>query len=148
MKLNTYRFGEIEIDESRIIHFKDGLPGLEELKNFVVVVNEQTKPFYWLQAIDEDISLPVVSPFDIDPDYSPLVDDSYFEELEIENDEDILVLNVAVIPQDITKATVNMMAPIIINSSLNKGKQIVIEGIDYQIRQPIIEMLKKLVREA
>lgn len=147
MLLNTRRFGEIEISEERIIAFNEGIPGFEHLKRFIVILLDQTKPFYWLQAIDEDISLPVISPFDVNPEYSPMIDDSVFNELELEREEDILVLNVAVIPDDMTKMTVNLAAPVLINVAKNLGKQIIIEGGEYQMRYNIFEIVMKLLKE-
>jgi len=37
MLLKTKHFGEINIDESKIIEFKDGIPGFENLKRYVVL---------------------------------------------------------------------------------------------------------------
>jgi len=145
MIIKTRRFGEIDISEDKIITFKEGLPGLEYLKKFIIIILEQTKPFYWLQAVEDDVSLPVISPFDIDKDYSPIIDDVVFEDLELEDEKDLLVLSVAVIPSDINKMTANMAAPILINIAKNIGKQIIIEEGDYQIRQPIFEAVFKKI---
>ena len=50
MRIQTAVFGELEICQDRIIFFKEGLPGFEELKRFVLIILEQTRPFLWLQA--------------------------------------------------------------------------------------------------
>ena len=139
MLIKTSTFGPLEINEDKIITFRDGIPGFEELTRFIVVVLEQTKPFFWLQAIDEDISLPLISPFDIKADYSPIIDDSVFADLLLEREEDLLVLAVAVIPPEVTKMTANLAAPILINIAANFGRQVLIEGGEYQIREPIFE---------
>ena len=36
-KVNTDRFGEIEIDEKRIVHFKDGIPAFEDEHEFIIL---------------------------------------------------------------------------------------------------------------
>ena len=35
MVIQTTRFGEIEVDEKKIIEFEKGIPGIEELKRFI-----------------------------------------------------------------------------------------------------------------
>ncbi len=148
MLLNTKRFGEIEVSEDKIIHFKEGILGLEHLKRMVVIILEQTKPFYWLQAIDEDISLPVISPFEIDSEYSPVIDDSVFEKIHLKNESDLLVLSVAVIPDDIKRMTANLAAPILINIADNFGCQVLIEKGDYDIRYPIFKAVYEKMKGA
>jgi len=147
MLLNTKRFGDIEISDDRIITFKEGIPGFEHLRSFIVILLDQTKPFFWLQSVEEDISLPVISPFDVNADYSPMIDDSIFDELGIEKEDDLLVLNVAIIPDDMTKMTVNLVAPILINVAKNLGKQIIIEGGEYQMRYLVYDTVMKLIKE-
>lgn len=143
MLLHTSTFGELDVQEEKIIIFKDGIPGFEELKRYVIIILEQTRPFMWLQAVDEDMSLPVLSPFDLDNSYSPIVDDSVLSELKIEREEDLLVLVVSVIPQEVTKMTANMAAPILINTTCGYGRQVLSEGSDYQIRQPIFDIVSE-----
>lgn len=148
MLLKTKRFGEIEVSEDRIIHFKEGIFGLEHLKRMIVIILEQTKPFYWLQAIDEDISFPVISPFEIDSGYSPIIDDSVFEKIDLKNETDLLVLSVAVIPDDIKRMTANLAAPILINIADNYGCQVLIEKGDYDIRHPIFNVVYEKMKGA
>ena len=148
MQLNTTLFGEIEVEENKIIRFEDGLPGFENLKDYLLVILEQTKPIFWLQAIEEDIALPVISPFDVDPDYSPMINDDVFEKIDLVNEEDLLVLTVAVIPDELNRMTANMAAPVLVNTVAGKGCQVLIESDDYQIRQPVFEALLKKTEEA
>ncbi len=146
MLIKTSTFGNLEIDEEKIITFREGIPGFENLKRFIVVILDQTKPFFWLQAIDEDISLPLISPFDILQDYSPIIDDQVFADLGLDREEDLLVLNVAVIPREVTRMTANLAAPILINIAANVGRQVLTEGSEYQIRQPIFESVCRLMQ--
>ena len=47
------------------------------------------------------------------------------------------------IPSDITQMTVNLNAPIIINSESRKAIQSIVENEGYDIKYPIYESLKK-----
>jgi flagellar assembly factor FliW len=44
MKIATAHFGEVEIDENKILIFEKGLPGLEEDKRFALLSNEDCRP--------------------------------------------------------------------------------------------------------
>ena len=52
MKLNTKLFGKIEIDETRIIHFEDGIIGFPDMKRFLLIHDEESDNHFisWLQS--------------------------------------------------------------------------------------------------
>lgn len=140
MRVETDRFGVFELDEKNMIRFPSGLPGFEDLKEYIVLKILDTKPIYWLQSIENKyISLPVIIPFEIFEDYCIEIDDNELMDLNIESQNDILVLNVVVIPDEITKMTANMAAPIIINARLGTGKQLLIDSQDLPVRHPVYE---------
>lgn len=148
MVIQTTRFGEIEVDENKIIEFEKGIPGIEELKRFIFLTPKESYPIFFLQSIDEkDIALPVVNPYDFKADYNPKVKESVFKEIEIESDEDILVLNVAVVPKDLKKMTVNLAAPILINIKKFKAKQVILDDKQYSIREPMYNSLVTLIQQ-
>lgn len=148
MKIETSRFGEIEIDDKKIIFFPQGIPGLEEIKRFALVHHDRTYPINWLQAVDvPHISLPVIDPFEIMPDYKFDIIDDDISDLSLSAKNDLHVVNVVVIPEDIKKMTVNLSAPVLINIRTNLGKQVIIDRRDYQIRCPVFEQICKKFRE-
>ena len=53
MNIKTRRFGEIEIDEKKIISFPHGIPGLETFKRYALIQHDKTYPINWLQAVDD-----------------------------------------------------------------------------------------------
>ena len=143
MKIDTIRFGEIQIEEEKFVKFDAGLPGMEELKRFVLISTDETAPFHWIQAVDDaTISLPVVNPFDLCPEYDPVVSEDVFNELDIKDTKELLVLTISVIPKEHRNMTANFMAPIIINTVNNKGAQVIMDSSDYNMREPIFERVQ------
>ena len=70
MVIKTTRFGEIEIDESRIIHFAEGLVGFPEDKKYVVMEHKPGSPFMWLQSLSSpNLAFVIMNPFLFYPDY-------------------------------------------------------------------------------
>ncbi len=65
------RFGTSETSENKLIDFPAGLPGFEDLRKFIIVEADNTKPIYWLQSIEnKHIALPVIVSFAIINDYN------------------------------------------------------------------------------
>jgi flagellar assembly factor FliW len=148
MTFQTRRFGRIEIPEEKVLRFNGGIPGLECMKRSILIKVEETMPFYWLQSLEDgDFSLPVISPLVIDAAYSPSVEDDALEELELDRDEDLLIVAVAVIPKDVTKMTANMAAPLLINIQKNIGRQVILDNPAWQMRQPIYDAVCRKLKE-
>jgi len=144
MEFNTTKFGIIEVDDTKIINFENGLLGFEELKKYTIIKAEETKPFYWLQSLeDKSIALPCMNPFVIMPEYNPIIDEVVLHSLNANDSKKLMVITTVTVPSDPIKATTNLVAPIIINTENNKGLQYVTTNTDYNIRQPVFMEVKK-----
>jgi len=145
MLIDTRHFGQIEIDEKGIIDFPEGLPGFEYVKKFVLLSNsDEDNVFWWLQSVDKpDLAFVVIDPKYIKEDYEVDVPDEEVEVLNIDEKCDITVLSIVVVPEDITQMTANLKAPIIINNTNKKGKQVVLECKDYSIKHYIMQEHKQ-----
>ena len=138
MIVETERFGPFELKDDKIIDFPLGLPGFEDLHKFIILEISETKPIYWLQSTENKyIALPVIIPFEMIEDYFIEIRDSELQELHVENQNDLLIMNVVVIPGELQKMTVNLAAPIIINAKVGIGKQIIIDAMELPIRFPV-----------
>lgn len=146
MLIDTDRFGTFDTKDSKLIEFPQGLPGFEDLRHFIILEVGQTKPIYWLQSTENKfIALPVILTFEILDDYYIDIRDNELDELNIESQNDLLILNVLVIPEQIEKMTVNLAAPIVINAVRGIGKQIIIDAKTMPIRMPIYEAIMKRI---
>ena len=144
MLIETDRFGSFDTKDNKVINFPQGLPGFEELSSFIILEVPQTKPIYWLQSTeDKYIALPVILSFEILDDYYIDIRENELEELRVESQNDLLVMNVVVIPEKIENMTVNLAAPIIINAVRGYGKQIIIDAKTLPIRWPVYEAIMK-----
>ncbi|MBQ5431546.1 MAG: flagellar assembly protein FliW [Lachnospiraceae bacterium] len=145
MQVNTRLFGEIDIDDAKIITLTKGIIGFPDLCKFTLIYDEEEnreQTLMWLQSMDEpQFAIPVVTPDTIFPDYNPTVEDDMLMELGELNEDNTYCLVTMKVPKDITQMTVNLKAPIIINTDTLKGNQIIIED-DLPVRQPVYEILK------
>ncbi len=146
MQITTKVFGEITIDDDKIIHFPKGIIGFPDLTEFTLVHDEEkgTDSIHWLQSIQEPaFAMPVMDPLIVCPDYNPEADDELFNVLgEIKPDE-LLVLVTVTVPKDLTKMSVNLKGPIVINAAEKRALQIIVEGDEYKVKFPIYDILNK-----
>ncbi|MDQ6422503.1 flagellar assembly protein FliW [Paenibacillus sp. LHD-117] len=118
--------------------FEQGIPGFEHVKQFVFEEMGDELPMKLMKAEDDsEVSLLVASPFMFYPEYEWKLPDSVKEELEIESEADVEVWSVMTIPLDLVGATVNLLAPIILNTRTGKGKQLILHEHTYSSRAPI-----------
>ena len=146
MKLTTREFGEVEVDDNKIIDFPNGIIGFPDLKRFTLMHDEKesASTIMWLQSIDEpEFALPVMDPLIVCPDYKPMIDKNGVTELGELDDQEMLVLVTVTVPHDLTKMTVNLMGPIIINTKDMKASQNIVDNEEYPVKFPIYDILKK-----
>lgn len=148
MLVNTKHFGEIELQEDKIIHFEHGILGFEDYKKYTLLfdVEEGDAPVIsWMQSVDEpSLALPVISPFMIKEDYNPIIDDEALTTLGEISDENALILVIISVPKEISNMTANLKAPIIINSNTNVACQIVVQNSDYEIKHHFYSALQDI----
>ncbi|WP_434753181.1 flagellar assembly protein FliW [Paenibacillus amylolyticus] len=125
----------MEVDEKSIYQFPRGLPGFEDETSFALIPWEET-PFSYLQSLKEkELSFLVVSPFEFNQSYSFELSDEDKEELQIE--EDVAVFSIVTIHSEITKSTMNLLAPVVVNPVKRIGKQVVLQQSSYLTRHLI-----------
>lgn len=146
MQITTRVFGEITIDDEKIIHFPSGIIGFPELQDFALIHDEEkgTDTIHWLQSLQEPaFAMPVMDPLIVCPDYNPEVDDELLANIGEIHPDDLLVMVTVTVPKDIKKMTVNLKGPIVINASKRLATQVIVEGDNYQVKFPIYDILNK-----
>ena len=141
MKLNTARFGEIDIEENRIFSFVMPIIGFDMLHKFIILDPNKDTLFKWLQSIEDPaLAFPIISVSALNLDYTIDLPDNIVETLDIKNVESLLVMNITSIPQDNPKGTtINLLAPLIFNLDNQNAAQVVLSGSGYDISYPMFK---------
>ena len=145
MKVNTRLFGGIDVQEDKIINIDKGIIGFPDMKLFTLVFDSEKddKNIMWFQSLDEPaFAMPVVVPNDIIEDYNPTIEDELLQPLGELTPENTYVLVTVKVPRNIEEMTINLKAPIIINTDTLIGGQIIVED-DVEVRFPVYDLLKK-----
>lgn len=139
MQLNTYYFGEIEVQDSQIIHFEEGLPGFENEQKFVLLNNYDTEepvPFMWLQSVkDPDLAFVVTIPFFMRPDYEFDIPNEICEQIDLKSPEQAGVYTICRISGPMESMSLNLRSPIIINAENRKAVQMVLADTKYTTKE-------------
>lgn len=148
MRVNTKWFGTVDIDDNKIITFDLGIIGFEYCKQFTLIYDVDKgdeAAIMWLQSLDEAaLALPVMKPEYIMKGYDPVVEDEILNNLggDIKN-ANLAVFCTVTVPEDLTKMTINLKAPIIVNADTLKGVQLIADNEDYAVKYPIYNILKE-----
>lgn len=128
-RIKSSYYGDLEVQPDNIFYFKNGMLGFDSLNNFVLISDDDIAPFKWLMAIEEpEIMFPVVSPYNIDPNYNPGKDIGL----------DKFVLFVVVTLNDGEgNMTANMKAPVVLNSLDLTGEQRILTFEKYSVNHLI-----------
>ena len=140
MQLNTKHFGVIEIDEKEIIYFPSGIPGFENVKKYTLLgMQENEGTFFWLQGVDDpELAFVVTDPFAVNDNYFVDADDDEIKEIDAKDADRILTLAIVTVPEDITKISVNLKAPLLINMDNNRGMQVIMKNETFPVRYYIM----------
>jgi len=141
MKIQTTRFGEIAIDESSCFEMVSPILGYPDEKRFILLEHQERSNFKWFQSIKTpELALVVTVAGFFGIDYCYELPDEIQENLEISEPDDVLTINIVVIPQDKPKeATINLLAPLIFNINTKKGAQVILSGSDFKVDYPLFE---------
>ena len=139
MKFATSRFGEIEVDDSKVIHLPDGIIGFPDFKRAALLDHQPDSPFRWLQGVDHpEIAFVVIDPLALVPDY-PLDTLKNIISKEDERPEEIAVAAITTVPKPPAPITVNLSAPIVIDSEKRIGVQVILNDARFKTRHILVQ---------
>ena len=135
IEFENERFGRIEVEESKLLHFP-GLPGFPEARRFVVMEHDHDAPFGWLVSVDDaELAFVITDPWQFFPDYRPPLELSHLQALGVEKPEDLVIMTIATIGG--RRPTLNLIAPLLLNATRGRGEQVILDCSDYSYRTEI-----------
>lgn len=138
MRIETTRFGSLEISEEQIIHFPEGIPGFLNEKAFVHLPHDPESPFSFLQStMEANLSFLLVNPFEFIQEYEFTLEDEVTKELELSEENPPQIFVIATVRENIKDMTVNLLAPIVVNESKGIARQVILGKPEYAIRHKL-----------
>ena len=116
MKIETTRFGELEVDEGQLLSFPMGLVGLPELTSFMMFDGPPGTPFQWLQSASRpELAYVSCDPALLVPDYRVRVTVEDLKPIGVTDVEDAVVAVILSVPDDWRLMTANLAGPLVFN---------------------------------
>lgn len=140
MKIESKRFGTIEVKEDRILTLEGGLLGFSNLEKFVLVDDEvdPTLPFKWLISVeDPNIGFLVTDPGMFFSDYVFDLSAEDAAKLGVSTADDLTVMCLLTVPADPRMITANLRGPLVFNNNTKHGRQIVLQDSTYATKHYI-----------
>lgn len=140
MKIETSRFGTLDLAEDNVIHLPSGLFGFPDDKRYTLLEHKKGSPFVWLQSVDKGaLAFVLMDPLLVTPDYEVQINPEDMKELQLTGAPDgiqtLVIVNIT--PGEKVQLTANLLGPIVINVRKKLGKQLVLSDSQYSLRHPI-----------
>ena len=144
MKIDTTRFGKLEIEASDVLHFASGMIGMEGCRDWVLLADANNDALGWMQCISRpEVALAVVTPRRFVPEYQLRVPRSELAPLALAEVKEAKVL--VIVGKNERSITLNLKAPLVINLHDRIGCQVVASSeqpVQYEL--PQTQSLRKI----
>ncbi len=147
MLIETTRFGQVEVEEARIIRFPKGLLGFPRFKQYVLIESGKDSTFWWLQSIDlPELAFVVTDPSLFVPTYQVPIKPEQLSELGIDSIESAQVF--VIVNKREHTLTGNLQGPLVVSVRQRIGEQLVLSDRRFTTRVPLIELGAPLAASA
>mgnify|MGYP002822106449 CR=1 FL=1 len=139
MIIQTTRFGEVDVDETRIITFPKGLLGFPKYSRFVLLEAGQDSYFWWLQSVEQpELAFVVTDPSLFVPTYRVPLRPEQMQEMQLESLDDAQVF--VIVNKRDRILTGNLQGPLIVQVDKRIGAQLVLSDRRFTTRVPLVEI--------
>lgn len=136
-------------NKQNILTFPASLPGLpRELTRFSLTALSEDSPFSFLQSLqDDNTGFILINPFALYPDYEFDLPEEEAEILDLKASENLAVFCIVNTSRGLKSATVNLLAPVVLNTVTGKARQTVLSDKRYTIRHSLPGTTGKIAGE-
>ena len=138
-KVISTPIGKITYTDLDIILFPEGIIGFEDKSKFIICSQEGLEPIQWLISVDDaSLQLPIIDPLLIKKDYYASTSNGELQSIGLDKIKLGKLYVIVTVGNDINHVTANLRGPIVINTTRNLGKQIILSESSYSLKQPVL----------
>ncbi|MBN1591224.1 MAG: flagellar assembly protein FliW [Pirellulales bacterium] len=145
MRIDTVRFGCVDVRTQDVIVFPLGIPGLENCRRWVLLTPPDGSTVHWLQCVDQpETALAVVNPRHFLPTYQARMSRRELDCLELRTADETRVL--VTVNRTERGLALNLKAPLVINRNRRLGRQMISNSdlpVQYLLEENVAEARRK-----
>ena len=136
MQINSQRFGVVELEDDAVLNFPEGIIGFPREQRFALIPHQGSTFLAWLQSVSKpELAFPVVSAHYFLDGYPDVPVSPAAHAAGVQGTEEAFAVLVVLCAPIGQPATVNLLAPIVINSETRTGAQVILEGSRFSTRE-------------
>jgi flagellar assembly factor FliW len=144
MRVETTKFGILDVSEDKIYYFPEPILGFPDCKRYFVIQNPKFDPFLFLQAVDSPaLAFMVTNPYLFFPDYRVNILKEELLTIGLEDVADGVVLVILTYPGDIKRTTANLLGPVILNPKRLLARQFILNEPFYSTKHLIFNICQE-----
>lgn len=138
MLIQTRAFGEVEIDDAKVMKFVGPMLGFEGADRYVLMDLNPTSPLKVLQlAANPDVCFLVTDPALFFPEYKVNLTAAQVADIGLTDPAEAAVMVVVTVADGGSRVTANLLGPVLVNAKTLVGKQVVLTGSGYKVDEPV-----------
>ncbi|MBI1373029.1 MAG: flagellar assembly protein FliW [Phycisphaera sp.] len=139
MKIDSSRFGPIEVDPQRLITLSGGLLGYANHERYALIESDSDGFFFWLQSTeDARLAFVVTDPALFLPAYRPPLRREQLNDLGLTSAAEAQTL--VIVNKHHNTLTGNLKGPIVIDPQRRVGRQLVLAEARYSAKHVLIHL--------
>ena len=140
IQITSTRFGLVEIDESLVLTFEQGMIGFPDVKRSIILKQREDSVFMWLHAVDDgSLAFPVVLPWVFRWDYEVKLSDEDMDAINVARADQISIYCVVNVGEDVRRATINLFSPLVVNNAERLARQVINTAEGYSTRDRLFQ---------
>jgi len=136
-RIESRRFGALTVPRERLLELPEGLAGFAAHRRFARVECHPGSPFEWLIALeDPELAFSVADPARVVRGYEPPREEA--AAALGTSPEDVEFLALVVVPSEVRRMTIDLVAPIAVDRRRRIGRQLVVVEPGWSAAVPIL----------
>lgn len=137
MLVQTARFGELEVSEDEVWSFVNPILGFEMNSRYISISQENSLFEFFQSVEDEHLTFVVTDPFIFCKEYEFTLGQQWLDALHVDKEEQVAIRTIVTVRSS-SDISINLKAPIVMNSRTREAAQIILDRSEYETRYSII----------
>lgn len=145
MQIRSKYFGQVEYEETDVLHFPRGLFGFEEERRFLLLpfAGSAATLLCFQSLATPELAFVAMNPFALKPDYAPVLQKEELDAMGAADSRALSYYVLCVVRNPVSQSTINLKCPVAVNEETGEAVQVILEQQEYGMRHLLSEFKAK-----